>query len=81
MATNGTLANGPSEWPSISPDGNIVAFNSSATNLGAPPTHGVSNVYVRDISGATTLTWFTEWISRRVRRQGTHRQLREAVGF
>ncbi len=64
MAPNGAPANGPSEWPSISPDGNYVAFNSSATNLGAPPTNGWSNVYVRNISGMTTLTWFTEWVSR-----------------
>ena len=64
MAPNGAPANGPSEWPSISPDGNYVAFNSTATNLGAPPTNGLSNVYVSDISGMTTLTWFTEWVSR-----------------
>ena len=33
VATDGSLANGGSVWPSISDDGRYVAFSSSATNL------------------------------------------------
>ncbi|WP_239490219.1 hypothetical protein [Luteitalea sp. TBR-22] len=63
VSTGGAQANGPSENPSISPDGNVVAFNSTATNLGAPETSGWSNVYVRRIAGAQA-TWSTTWVSR-----------------
>jgi Tol biopolymer transport system component len=63
VSTTGAQADGPSENPSISADGNIVAFNSTATNLGAPDTSGWSNVYVREIDGPQA-TWTTTWVSR-----------------
>ena len=69
VSTAGVQSNGPSENPSISPDGLLVAFNSTATNLGAPPTGGWSNVYVRhvdaDSDGAGPQPpGITYWVSR-----------------
>ncbi len=70
QSTAGLRANGPSENPSISPDGNYVAFNSTATNLGAPATGGWSNVYVHAIldpdgaAGPLEETRTTTWVSR-----------------
>lgn len=67
--TGGLRANGPSENPSISPDGSYVAFNSTATNLGNPNAGGWSNVYVHAIfdpdgSGPQPETRTTTWVSR-----------------
>jgi Tol biopolymer transport system component len=47
-------ANGASSAPAITPDGNLVAFASSATNLAGGDTNGASDVFVRDRSAGTT---------------------------
>ncbi len=52
----GTQGNANSFEPAISADGNLVAFASNATNLiGAADTNGVSDIFVRDITGGTTV--------------------------
>lgn len=52
----GTQGNADSFEPAVSSDGNLVAFASNATNLiGAADTNGVSDVFVRDITGGTTV--------------------------
>ncbi|WP_313918662.1 hypothetical protein [Tahibacter sp.] len=53
----GPYANGPAEAmaaPSPSADGTLVAFASEAGNLVTGDTNGVSDIFVRDRSGATT---------------------------
>jgi Tol biopolymer transport system component len=53
--SSGTQANGASSKPSISGDGRVVAFLSSASNLVAGDTNGASDVFIHDlVSGATT---------------------------
>ncbi|MDP8911926.1 MAG: hypothetical protein M3M94_07670, partial [Actinomycetota bacterium] len=47
-------ANGKSQAPTVSADGNLVAFESSASNLVSGDTNGVSDVFVRDLSAGTT---------------------------
>ncbi|GIW44187.1 MAG: hypothetical protein KatS3mg077_1469 [Candidatus Binatia bacterium] len=51
VSDSGAQANGPSQRsgdnPAISADGNIVAFDSEATNLVPSDTNGVSDVFVR----------------------------------
>ena len=47
-------ANGRSIHPSISADGNLVVFESKATNLGTADTNGYTDVYLRDIAAGTT---------------------------
>ncbi len=57
VGQGGAEANGGSTEPSISGDGNVVAFSSGASNL-APGVQGINtlNVYRRDLSaGSTTL--------------------------
>jgi Tol biopolymer transport system component len=54
LADNETLPNGDSAAPSISNDGNLVAFSSRASNLVSGDNNGVSDVFVRNISGGTT---------------------------
>ncbi|MCJ2046949.1 Hint domain-containing protein [Methylobacterium sp. J-078] len=54
-AANGTQANGASFSPSVSRDGNLVAFESTASNLVAGDTNGRSDVFVKNLtSGAIT---------------------------
>jgi hypothetical protein len=48
VATDGTQANASSTTPSISDNGRFVVFVSSATNLVAGDTNGVSDVFLRD---------------------------------
>ena len=48
VASDGSQANGRSEWPSISNDGSRIAFASEATNLEAGDTNGVRDVYIHD---------------------------------
>ena len=55
VATNGGLANGASTDPVMTPDGRHVAFISSASNLIAGDTNGISDVFVRDLVGGTTV--------------------------
>ncbi len=50
----GAPANGDSEHPAISGNGEFVAFASRATNLFSTDTGGSSQVYVRDIFNGTT---------------------------
>ncbi len=53
--SSGNAANGPSNAASISADGQLVAFVSSATNLVAGDTNGMADVFVHDrASGQTT---------------------------
>src|SRR5262249_36011228 len=51
--TNGIPANAPSLHPSMSADGRYVAFQSTATNLGAVVS-GLNDVFVRDLQTLTT---------------------------
>lgn len=51
----GVQGNGDSLVPSISADGNLVAFQSSADNLVAGDTNGVSDIFVRDLTLLTTI--------------------------
>jgi len=50
----GAQANGPSFSPSISADGNVVAFRSYATNLVANDTEGKIDVFVHTIATGVT---------------------------
>ena len=55
VSTSGQEANGQSGAPKISADGRYVCFASSATNLVAGDTNGVTDVFVRDrLVGTTT---------------------------
>ena len=55
-AAPGRAADGPSAGPSVSDDGRLVAFHSSATNLLAGDTNATTDVFVRDLaSGALTM--------------------------
>jgi Tol biopolymer transport system component len=50
---NGAGANGNSAAPSISGDGNRVAFDSAANNLSIEDNNAVNNIFVRDLAAAT----------------------------
>jgi Tol biopolymer transport system component len=50
LDTGGAVGNGPSSAPSVSADGNFVAFESAATNLVPGDTNGAQDVFVRDIA-------------------------------
>lgn len=51
-----TAATGDSQYPSVTPDGRYVAFESQATNLTSPPDANVSsNVFVRDTKTGKTV--------------------------
>jgi hypothetical protein len=49
----GVQANGPSSYPAISGQGNLVAFVSSATNLVPADTNGFDDVFARILSTNT----------------------------
>lgn len=49
----GAGANGPSDESSISADGKLVAFDSSATNLLAADAKELSDIFVRDVASDT----------------------------
>ena len=51
----GAQANGLSFFPSVSADGRVVAFQSSASNLVAADTNGCEDVFVHDRLTATTV--------------------------
>ena len=53
VSQNGAQANGPCYEPSMSSDGNIIAFFSNATNLGTDA-NAFFDVYIRDITAGTT---------------------------
>jgi len=48
-------ANGASAGPVVSADGRYVVFASAATDLVAPPTNGVSQIFRRDRQNGTTI--------------------------
>lgn len=54
LSTGGTLGNGFSIWPSISADGNSVAFTSFASNLVVGDVASVWDVFVHDTATNTT---------------------------
>jgi hypothetical protein len=63
--SSGAELNRYSETPSISSDGNLVAFASHATNVAPTDTNAVADVFLRDRSaGTTTLASFDcAWIA------------------
>lgn len=52
--TQGDLALGTSEWPSLSADGRYLAFQSTAWNLVDDDGNGVTDIFVRDMRLKTT---------------------------
>jgi Tol biopolymer transport system component len=54
VARDGSQANGPSDAPALSADGNLVAFESSATNLIPSDTNAYRDVFVRDRAAGRT---------------------------
>lgn len=54
VATNGSQANGASDFPAFSMDGRFVAFESAASNLVADDTNGKTDIFVRDLVAYTT---------------------------
>jgi Tol biopolymer transport system component len=54
VSSSGAQATGNSGVPSLSDDGTVVAFSSSAFDLIALDTNGVSDIFVRDLSAGTT---------------------------
>ena len=54
VASNGTQANSESNEPALSADGRYVGFYSSASNLVRGDTNAVWDVFVRDLTTATT---------------------------
>jgi len=61
LAADGTQGDGSSSLPSVSDDGQLIAFESLATNLVPGDTNGTLDVFVKDMtSGAlerVSLTW------------------------
>jgi len=54
LSSSGAQGNGSSCCGVVSADGNLVAFDSVATNLVAHDTNGAQDVFVRDVAGAKT---------------------------
>lgn len=54
LSSAGRESNGPSGMPSISADGHVVAFPSSATNLVGGDRNGVQDIFVRDTRSGET---------------------------
>jgi Tol biopolymer transport system component len=54
VSTAGVVQNGMSGFPTISDDGNRVAFQTTASNLGGTETLGHADVFVRDRKAGTT---------------------------
>jgi Tol biopolymer transport system component len=54
VATGGVQADGESAFPSISADGQLVAFQSRATNLAPGDTNASNDIFVRDRQAGTT---------------------------
>ena len=50
----GAQGDGPSSFPTVSGDGDLVAFVSQATNLVGGDTNNKSDVFVRDVSAGST---------------------------
>jgi Tol biopolymer transport system component len=47
LSASGTQANGASEWPGMSADGSVIAFESTATNLVAGDTNASTDIFAR----------------------------------
>jgi hypothetical protein len=54
LGSSGQQADGSSSMPSISDDGNVIAFESKATNLVPGDSNGLRDVFVRNRSTGTT---------------------------
>jgi hypothetical protein len=54
VSSTGAEANGDNGFPTISDDGNRIAFQSQATNLGGTNALGFADIYVRDRKAGTT---------------------------
>jgi len=54
MSSNGLQGNGHSTQALISPNGSVIAFASTASNLVAGDTNSVIDVFVRDLQAGTT---------------------------
>jgi hypothetical protein len=50
----GAQANGDSDFPDVSSDGNLVVFQSAASNLVAGDTNGQTDIFLRNMSAGTT---------------------------
>jgi probable HAF family extracellular repeat protein len=55
VSSAGAQANGGSDLAQITPDGHYIVFQSSATNLVASDTNGVSDIFIRDRQSGQTL--------------------------
>jgi len=55
VATGGTQSNGFSRAPSITADGNMIAFHSAATNLVGGDSNGVNDIFVHTVSNNSTV--------------------------
>lgn len=53
--SNEVQANGESRSPSISDDGNVIAFESDASNLVTVDGNGYTDIFVRNVSAGTTI--------------------------
>lgn len=54
LAAGGAEANGECYWPAISTGGDVVAFQSEATNLVAGDTNGATDIFVREVAAGVT---------------------------
>jgi hypothetical protein len=54
VSGSGTVGNGVSDEPSVSSDGNRIAFRSNASNLAAADSNTAGDIFVRDRSAGTT---------------------------
>lgn len=55
VSTNGSVGNGASRNPVMTPDGRYVAFVSEANNLVAGDTNKIPDIFVRDLQSGTTV--------------------------
>jgi Tol biopolymer transport system component len=55
QADNSSTTNGPNSSYQVTSDGRYIAFQSNATNLVSGDTNGVTDAFVRDTVGATTV--------------------------
>lgn len=53
VAANGQPANGDSDFPRFSPDGNAVIFDSIASNLASGDTNDLWDVFIKDLRTGT----------------------------
>ncbi|WP_235738925.1 TolB family protein [Nocardioides alcanivorans] len=53
-SSNGAMGNGHSHEPSVSADGQVIAFRSSSSNLVPGDTNGTTDIFVHDVRTGTT---------------------------